>query len=243
MYSPHHPSGRAPFAVSLLNPQKDDVVLDIGCFDGALEYHFLQGKVKEFYGIDVNSNALEKANSWISNPTTRLGPVFRCTAAENLPFPDESFDKIVCLDVFEHVDDEKKVVSEIFRVLKPGGTLVLSVPHDFLNFLDPDELTRGIRNFVRKYVRKKPLLDHPLHRHYSESDLRSFFKNFQIKKIHKCGTPVFWTLAMAYTAVGLPEKLVRRLSKLTAPLENWDYKTSLPTGFNVMIQATKGTAR
>lgn len=232
------PAGRGPFAVKLLQPQSTDSVLNIGCFDGALEYYFLHNKVQKFRGIDLNTSAVAVAKDWATSKALP-SDTFQISAAENLPFEDQSFDKVLCLDVFEHVADEQKTADEIFRVLKPGGTLVLSVPHDFLNFLDPDELTRGMRNFVRTYIRKKPLLTHPKHRHYSEQDLRAFFKKFEFATVHKCGTPAFWGLAMAYTAFGLPNSVVQTLSKATDWIENLDYQMALPTGFNIMLALKK----
>jgi SAM-dependent methyltransferase len=215
----------------------------VGCFEGAIEYHLLRHRVKEVQGIDVNVAAVDRASAWARENSVSQAPAARCqfqvAEAEQMPFGDNTFDKAVCLDVFEHVAHEQRVAAEIQRVLKPGGTLVLSVPHDFLNFLDPDELTREARNFVRTHIRPKPLLDHPKHRHYDERSLREFFAGFDIDVVHKCGTPVFWVLAMAYTGVGLPSWAVRPLSRLTAGLENWDYRTRLPTGFNIMIRARK----
>ncbi|MDZ4676961.1 MAG: class I SAM-dependent methyltransferase [Oligoflexia bacterium] len=231
------PVGRAPFAVKLLKPKASDRVLNIGCFDGGLELHYLLGKVESFNGIDMNATAVEKASHWSSEIFGKS--VFQVAAAENLPFADSTFDKVLCLDTFEHVNDEQKTADEIFRVLKPSGILILSVPHDFLNFLDHDELTRGPRNFVRKYIKNKPLLDHPKHRHYSEADLKKYFSKFEFEYVHKCGTPVFWSLAFVQCAMGLPEKITQRISTLTAPLENWDYRTKLPTGFNIFVRMRK----
>ena len=45
-------------------------------------------------------------------------------AGENLPFDDNSFDLVCCCDVLEHVEDVAKVISEINRVLKPGGLFI-----------------------------------------------------------------------------------------------------------------------
>lgn len=45
-----------------------------------------------------------------------------------IPFDDESFDVVFCNHVLEHVDDDRKAMSEIFRVMKPGGWGVLLVP-------------------------------------------------------------------------------------------------------------------
>jgi len=51
-----------------------------------------------------------------------------CQDVQNLTFPDQSFDVCTSLDVLEHVPDDDKAFSEIFRVLKPGGHFVFTVP-------------------------------------------------------------------------------------------------------------------
>lgn len=45
-----------------------------------------------------------------------------------LPFPDDSFDKIVAAEVLEHIPDDMRAMSELLRVLKPGGQLAVTVP-------------------------------------------------------------------------------------------------------------------
>lgn len=52
-----------------------------------------------------------------------------CAAGENLPLPSASFDLILSHEVLEHVQDDRQAVSEMARVLKPGGRLVLFVPN------------------------------------------------------------------------------------------------------------------
>ena len=49
-------------------------------------------------------------------------------SAQELPFPDATFDKVVCTEVLEHVPDDKRALSEMVRVLKPGGLIAVSVP-------------------------------------------------------------------------------------------------------------------
>lgn len=49
-------------------------------------------------------------------------------SADSIPFPDESFDSVVCTQVFEHLENPEKSAREIYRVLKPGGYLLLTVP-------------------------------------------------------------------------------------------------------------------
>ena len=45
-----------------------------------------------------------------------------------LPFPDKSFDTVICSEVFEHIPDHPTVIGELSRVLRSGGTLVLGTP-------------------------------------------------------------------------------------------------------------------
>lgn len=48
----------------------------------------------------------------------------------NLPFEDNSFDFILCNHVLEHIPDDRQAMSELFRILKPGGTAILQIPQD-----------------------------------------------------------------------------------------------------------------
>lgn len=48
----------------------------------------------------------------------------------NLPFADNSFDFILCNHVLEHIPDDKKAMSELYRILKPGGTGIFQIPQD-----------------------------------------------------------------------------------------------------------------
>jgi SAM-dependent methyltransferase len=54
---------------------------------------------------------------------------FEVGSAENLEFPDESFDIVLCSDVVEHLKNPEKCFSEICRVLKSGGTAIITTPN------------------------------------------------------------------------------------------------------------------
>jgi SAM-dependent methyltransferase len=62
-----------------------------------------------------------------------------------LPFADESFDHVLCTEVLEHVPDPALVLSDIKRVLKPGGSLVLTVPWSARLHHLPNDYTRFTR--------------------------------------------------------------------------------------------------
>jgi len=68
-------------------------------------------------------------------------------SAEALPFPDAAFDLVMAMDIIEHVDDDESVFRELARVIRPGGTLVLSSP------LHPDSWTSfdDVVGHLRRY--------------------------------------------------------------------------------------------
>jgi ubiquinone/menaquinone biosynthesis C-methylase UbiE len=51
-----------------------------------------------------------------------------CAAAEEIPFPGGYFDRVIMVDAFHHVISQKKTVAELWRVLKPGGRMVIEEP-------------------------------------------------------------------------------------------------------------------
>lgn len=116
---------------------------------------------------------------------------FICSDIQTAPFKDTSFDLITILDVLEHVDSEKKTIENIWRILIPGGVLILSVPHKgSFDFLDPDNLV-----FIRLYKilnRMRILSLNPYylktHKHYSIEDFKLLFGDkFEIIKAHRGG--------------------------------------------------------
>jgi SAM-dependent methyltransferase len=73
---------------------------------------------------------------------------------QNMPLPDNSFDTVLSAEVLEHVPDPAKALSEIYRVLKPGGHLVMSVPHLMYLHNEPHDFFRytnyGLRTILEK---------------------------------------------------------------------------------------------
>ena len=81
----------------------------------------------------------------------------------NLPFAENSFDMVFCNHVLEHIEDDAKAMSELFRVLKPGGMGIFQVPQDLnrektfedFSITDPEERAEhfGQYDHVRVYGR------------------------------------------------------------------------------------------
>lgn len=95
-------------------------VLDIGCAKGFL-VSALRMVGYNAMGIDISEYAVQQANDYVKPflQTAELGK-------ENLPYDSNSFDVIICMGTLEYVPDQDFAVSEIDRVLKPGGTLLIT---------------------------------------------------------------------------------------------------------------------
>jgi SAM-dependent methyltransferase len=73
-------------------------------------------------GVDRDEAALDKARA-------RVTGRFLAATAPPIPFPDETFDFVVCFETVEHIADDLEFIREIRRVLQPGGELLISTPN------------------------------------------------------------------------------------------------------------------
>lgn len=99
-------------------PARDGLILDLGCGSGRAARAF------EAYGRVVGSDL-----SWppLSGDAAR-GRRRLASRAEQLPFKPGTFDMLTALDLVEHLQDDGPALREMFRVLRPGGILILTVP-------------------------------------------------------------------------------------------------------------------
>ena len=95
-------------------------ILDIGCRDGMWLGMLKNAKFKHLKGVDIAENALKLSRK-------KGLDVSRCDAQE-LPFPDESFNFVSIIHTLEHCPDPDKVIKGIHRVLKPNGRILVVVP-------------------------------------------------------------------------------------------------------------------
>lgn len=98
-------------------------VIDLGCGEGVL-LKLLEENLKnvETFGIDINPNIL-KLNKF-------LRANIKVADITDTGFPDNFFDIVFCLDVLEHFENLEQPISEIKRILKPNGLLVVSLPSE-----------------------------------------------------------------------------------------------------------------
>ena len=113
---------------------ENGIMLDLGCGEG----RHIFGAMQKFpnlkcVGLDPHLESLDKSLEGLelfeslSNKTT----TFLSGSAYSLPFGDSTFDLVVCSEVLEHLHEYRDAISEINRVLKPGGKFLASVPAEF----------------------------------------------------------------------------------------------------------------
>ena len=117
----------APRVLSNLNIGELSVCLEIGCGHGAgaLLINQYVG-CNRMVGVDIDPDVIEVAKRYIARPPRWARNIrtdnieFICQDATKLSFPDDYFDAVFLFGVLDHITEWRKVVSEVFRVLKIG---------------------------------------------------------------------------------------------------------------------------
>ena len=122
---------------------------------------------------------------------------------QRLPFKDASFESCLCSETLEHIPDDRKVISEIHRILKPVGYFIMTVPN-YLAIL-------GAKNRIAHYLKTKSWISHPNHlREYSYFSAKKLIRDhFIIKEMFSVPFTVESFSKMPYeramsAIVGLP---------------------------------------
>src|SRR3990172_2421504 len=153
--------------------------VDIGCGNGEISFN-LAGVFKSVIGIELETRRI-LVNHNLTYQNNHLQ--FMVADGSILPFSSGSVDFVVCAQVYEHAKDQKGLINEIWRVLKPNGYCFLSGPnkfaileeHYFLPFLS--WLPSKLANSYLKLFKLTPIYDiHPL----SYSKLLGLMDNFII---------------------------------------------------------------
>jgi SAM-dependent methyltransferase len=131
---------------------------DLGCNHGSCTLLLLDfaSDIEHIYGFDVNVNALRVAyeNAMKLNPSKQIS--FMCANLLSLPVSNDTFDFLMSFHTLEHIfpEDADKVVAEIWRILKPGGYFVISIPYDHA-YPDPHHVAFYKEDSLRDLFEKR----------------------------------------------------------------------------------------
>ncbi|MGQ9476241.1 MAG: class I SAM-dependent methyltransferase [Actinomycetota bacterium] len=103
-------------------------VLDVGCGTGVLLPHLLEavGPGGSVCALDIAEEMLRIARRKLKRPNLQ----YLCADIVETPFLEESFDLVICHNCFPHIWDKQRAVREMFRILRPGGRVIVSHTED-----------------------------------------------------------------------------------------------------------------
>lgn len=167
-------------------------LLDIGCGKGELAEYINS----ELYGIERNQIKAEIAR------TKSYKEVIIGDIEKNIPFLSSYFDVVVCAEVLEHLLDPRKALRNIYRLLKPDGLLLVSVPN-------PQGLRRFLFDFHDEFIGLKNEGD--VHYHYGTAkQWQGFLKKERFKIIHIEG--LGFPLIHRFKILGFIRQLLKRFA-------------------------------
>lgn len=165
----HAQCRRAEATVFILQPSSQDSILDVGCGEG-YQLSLVVSRSKQAVGLDTASDKLREGKRRLKKAE------FIQASSEKLPFRPEVFDKVMCLELFEHLKDSTVTVDQINIVLRSEGILVASVPYKE-------------RIFMTRCIHCGQLTPHYGHIHsFDERKIARLLKNYRILHIQTLGT-------------------------------------------------------
>lgn len=114
------------------------LILDVGG-SNASEYHQLIDGEHSFYAINISTG-----------PKTDM----IVDIEKTFPIDTEKYDHAICMNVLEHVFEFENVISEMTRVIKPGGKIILATPMIYKIHGSPDDYLRYTESALRKVAKK-----------------------------------------------------------------------------------------
>lgn len=107
---------------TLLGPTDGCRCLDIGGDNGVVSY-LLRQQGGSWASADLDEQTVSAIRALVGEDVHRIG-------ARSTPFADDEFDRVAIVDFLEHVEEDRAFVEELYRIMKPGGELIINVPHD-----------------------------------------------------------------------------------------------------------------
>ena len=162
-------------------------LLEIGCGLGTDLLQFARGGA-EVTGIDLTPASIELVKKRFAQARVRVKA--QVADAERLPFSDNSFDVVYSFGVLHHTPNTQKAIEEVYRVLKPGGRIVIMLYHRRSMHVQLGMLYAFLASKVRRtggivedWVRQYDGEGNPLEKSYARGEIKHMFQKFSGLKL------------------------------------------------------------
>ncbi len=147
---------RFPFALKYIEDYvKKGMILDVGCYGGYFSAMIHERFPRlDFIGVDSSTENIRIAHTLYPQWEKH----FKSATIYDLPFPDNSFDCITCLEVIEHLDRPIDAVREMNRVLKKNRYLICSTPNAASTNHIWESIKLGYKNNLRALRNKDSII-------------------------------------------------------------------------------------
>jgi SAM-dependent methyltransferase len=119
--------------------------LDIGADNGVISY-LLRQRGGEWQSADLDAQAVAAIRSLVAQNVFQIDGCYT-------PFHEDTFDRVVIVDFLEHIDTDRDFINDMHRIIKPGGELIINVPHSKQSLLRRFRLAIGQTDEKHGHVR------------------------------------------------------------------------------------------
>jgi SAM-dependent methyltransferase len=138
--------------LGMINPHITGRVLEVGFGYGQYSRE-LARHVTQLVAVDCDPRLLSIGSTLPDNVELRIADLGRTEFASTVG--EDSFDSVVCINVLEHIEDDLAALQSLFRVLRPGGNLLLFVPAMPALYGSMDEMAGHFRRYSRRLLRQR----------------------------------------------------------------------------------------
>ena len=210
--------------MAAVRPQPSDVVLDAGCGSGR-NLSIFAGKVRHIVGVDFSAHMLQRAKSRIADEHLSNVALQQASISE-LPFEDNTFDKVLCLSVLQYLDDDgcRAAFREMFRVSKNGARIVVHLKNGSSLY--------GVSKWCS-------------YRLFTLLGRRSLPEHYRRRAVHEqiirdCGGRILDVDSFGvFTFIGLPRRFVPTLIRLETYLPGRTWFTRFGVNYKLTVVVTK----
>ncbi|MFH1328020.1 MAG: class I SAM-dependent methyltransferase [Candidatus Bathyarchaeota archaeon] len=214
---------------NILSNLHGKTILDLGCGDGWISQAIHEKQRFDVLSVDLSKQALEKCKrrDWQSNLTLTQ------SSADFLPFKNDLFDTIICLETVMYVPHLELAIDEISRVLKKGGFLLISVPNYLTHGIVYDLIQSRFMKFLNPNLQETDNIKH----NFTFKSLKFYFntRKFKFVKHYNSSFLNFYISSICCDVLGFKCASLEKIEKIDVKAAN-KIHPSLSSGWLIIFK-------